>query len=440
MVKLKFYNGLREIGGTFVKTETEKAVCMFDFGFAVSNCSDPAVKMRKDNFTEDYINFGLLPKVDGIYQENTAKKLNLKPYSAADKPHFFFISHMHIDHMGGLDMLHPDIPVYMSEDSLKLYRRLCAQKDIVWREHPNCIGIPYGESFTVEDITCKVIAIDHDIVGACGCLISTPEGSICYTGDYRFHGFHPEKTENFAAECKNANLLITEGVTVSNSDVDMLSLAHPEDNITSEYTLISQIEKAAQESDGMFVVNLYNRNVERVHNFVSALSNLNRKLVLESQTADYLNAFYPDDDIYVYLPTCNADCVQNKYHIVTREDILNNPSEYVLQLDYSNHCELFDLKDVCKLYIHCDGVPLGSYDPSFAKLQNLLARHNIPYRHINTGGHAYPFFIKKLIDTIKPKVLIPLHSYRPEQVNSYSVSKRILPNPNEEFILKEILQ
>ena len=33
MTTLTFYNGLREIGGTFVVVETDEARCMFDFGF-----------------------------------------------------------------------------------------------------------------------------------------------------------------------------------------------------------------------------------------------------------------------------------------------------------------------------------------------------------------------------------------------------------------------
>ena len=35
MTTLTFYNGLREIGGTFVVVETDEARCMFDFGFSV---------------------------------------------------------------------------------------------------------------------------------------------------------------------------------------------------------------------------------------------------------------------------------------------------------------------------------------------------------------------------------------------------------------------
>ena len=33
MTKISFFNGLKEIGGTFVAIETESTKCMFDFGF-----------------------------------------------------------------------------------------------------------------------------------------------------------------------------------------------------------------------------------------------------------------------------------------------------------------------------------------------------------------------------------------------------------------------
>ena len=54
-----------------------------------------------------------------------------------------------------------------------------------------------------------------------GCRIRTPAGTLVYTGDYRFHGFHPERTRAFAEACRGADLLITEGVTVSNGDVGL---------------------------------------------------------------------------------------------------------------------------------------------------------------------------------------------------------------------------
>ena len=427
MTKMSFFNGLKEIGGTFVAIETDKAVCMFDFGFAVQKNVDGKIFRRKKSFAADYIRLGMLTPFDGIYDEKTAKKTGLKAYGQTDKKTFFVISHMHIDHMGGLGSLAKEVPVYMSEDSLKLYNRLAENDDIQDAFHENCIGIPYGEKFSVEDITVEVIQIDHDVIGACGFLISTPDGKVCYTGDYRFHGYHPENTREFANKCKGADYLITEGVSLSFDDVDILSLEEPEKDDKTEYGLLNKMTELSQSEKGLIVINPYNRNVERIHNLINTLAKSGRKLVLDKVAADYVYSFYPEDEIYVYAPTSKRLKDYDNFKLVHRKEIKENPEKYCLQLDYQNQFELLDLKKIVSLYVHMDGAPLGDYDPSFAKMLGFLEMLKIPYSNIGLSGHAKPYYIRWMIDTISPKALIPLHSFRPEQVNSKNIGKRILP-------------
>lgn len=442
MTKLNFYNGLREIGGTFVEVETDNAKCMFDFGFAVADRMDKNIKSRKELCASDYATLGMLTSADGIYSKETAERINKKAYGEVGKECFFVISHMHIDHMGGLGLLSKDIPVYMSEDSLRLYKRLAANNDIQEGVHEKCIGIPYGESFTIGDITVKVLQIDHDVIGASGFLITTPDSKICYTGDYRFHGFHPEITESFAKAVEGADFMITEGVTVSFADVDMLSLNPPTEEERAlertEYTLQSEIKQLSKETEGLIVINPYNRNVERIHNLNETIKEAGRKLVLEDVQADYTAEFYPDDRLYVYKETMSDKEIEGRntknVTYVSRAEILKNPSAYVLQLDYSNMYELIDLKEKTGIYVHMDGAPLGDYDPSFAKMKALLEALNITYEHKGTGGHAKPYYLKHMIDTVSPKTLIPLHSFRPEQVKSDRAGQIILPNYAESIL------
>ncbi|MBP3487176.1 MAG: hypothetical protein J6K53_02145 [Roseburia sp.] len=435
MTKICFYNGLREIGGTFVEVRTDKAKCMFDFGFAVAGRMDERIKKRKEDLAADYIRLGMLAPADGIYDKETAKKLDLAAYGETKEECFFLLSHMHIDHMGGLGMLDAHTPVYMSDQSLRLYRRLEAAGDIQERGHENCIGIPYGESFQVGDITVRVLAIDHDVVGAAGFLITTPDGTICYTGDYRFHGFHPEDTRAFAKSAAGADVLITEGVTVSFSDVDMLSLEEPAEERTEE-TLLTEMRDMAAAEDGLLVINLYNRNVERVHRLLETFEKAGRRLVLDSTLASYVEEFYPDDKLYVYERTAGEKHAENR-EIVSGQALLDHPEQYVLQLDYSDMYELIDLNDVVSRYVHMDGSPLGSYDTSYQKMLDLLEALEIPYEYKSLGGHATPYYLRWMVDTIAPDVLVPLHSERPEQVQSKKAGKQILPNYGDCYILRE---
>ena len=439
MTTITFYNGLREIGGTFVVVETEEARCMFDFGFAVMDRMDDKIAVRYNECAADYARLGVLASHDGLYDNETAKKLGLVSFENDTKKNFFVISHMHIDHMGGLGMLDQNLPVYMSEDSLKLYRRLEACGDIQVKGHKNCIGIPYGESFTVGDIKVEVEAVDHDVIGACGYRITTPGGTICYTGDYRFHGFHPETTRAFGQKMKGADVLITEGVTVSFDDVDMLSLTEPEEPGRSEEWLQQEMHRESEEQKGLIIVNPYNRNVERLHRLILTAQETGRKLVMDGVQADYVQTFYPEDEILMYENSVGADkkkAAERGWTIITRDELLTNPSKYILQQDYVNFYELMDLQSVITLYVHMDGAPLGDYDPSFGKMHRILEHMNIPYVHMGIGGHSRPYYLRPMLDTIAPHILVPLHSFRPEQVNTTHADKRILPEYGECFVFE----
>ena len=58
---------------------------------------------------------------------------------------------------------------------------------------------------------------------------------------------------------------------------------------------------------------------------------------------------------------------------------------------------------------------------------------NIPYMNIGIGGHSRPYYLRTMLDAIAPHILVPLHSFRPEQVNTAHADKRILPEYGECF-------
>lgn len=467
MTKLTFYSGLKEIGGTVVGVETDKAICYFDFGFSNADLIDDKVKLRKGKEAYDYVKLGILNAIDGLYEKETADMLGIKAYGEVDKEVFIIISHMHIDHMGGLGTLDQRVPVYMSADSAKLYHELGVMGELEFREHETIIPVDFDGSFTVADIKVTCVPVDHDVIGACGFLIETGDGRICYTGDYRHHGYHPEVSRAFAEKCKGVDLMISEGVTISHSDIDILSLEGPERENT-EWTLLDKMRDYAANEEGLIVINNYNRNVERIHHFAEVVREAGRELVLDPVQAEYVAAFYPEDKFSVYYPEGksadktgrenaaygdgSADCARlgdcdlgcrcavegplvKDYPVVTRKDLLANPKGYVLQQDYQDAFELFDLAPAISVYLHMDGAPLGDYDPSYAKFYGLLERAGINVVRCGLGGHAEPFHLRNTVDVIEPRILVPLHSFRPEQLKSEHASQIILPEIGDSITL-----
>ena len=44
-------------------------------------------------------------------------------------------------------------------------------------------------------------------------------------------------------------------------------------------------------------------------------------------------------------------------------------------------------------------------------------KHGIPIEYLHTSGHATALQIKQLIDTLKPRKVIPVHTFSPEAFN-----------------------
>lgn len=436
MTNITFYRGLRTIGGTLVGVETENTRCFFDFGYIVNDRLDPKISERKGHIVSDKIRLGLCADIDGIYAKEEISDLLIKGFDNEGKKTFFLISHMHIDHMQGLGMLDQEIPVYMSKESLTLYKELGRQGEYDYRMHENCVAMEYDIPLIIGDITVTAAKIDHDIIGACGFLIKTEEGDIAYTGDYRLHGYHPEYTREFAKKAADTDVLITEGVTVSFDDVDMLALDQTENQTENvcrtEYDLLDEVKNIAKDVTKLLVINPYNRNVERVYRIAEMLKKAGRTLLMDSVQAAYVAVFYPDFEISVYEPTAGEE---NQFLKVTREELKEHPEKYVLQLAYENMYELLDLDTEGGIYMHCDGAPLGAYDPSFEKMKSLIEMLGMEYRYMGLGGHAKPASLKEILDTIKAVNLVPLHSFRPEQVVC-AYSKQILPKTNQTFSLE----
>ncbi len=97
------------------------------------------------------------------------------------------------------------------------------------------------------------------------------------------------------------------------------------------------------------------------------------------------------------------------------DTLLNDQGDFFWQLDTLALEHIDKLKEG-GIYIHSNAVPLGDFDPNFKPFVKNFEDNDIKFNIVKCTGHARPLDLIKIINLIKPKLLIPIHSYRPEKL------------------------
>ncbi|MFC0212715.1 MBL fold metallo-hydrolase [Paenibacillus chartarius] len=441
---VRFWSGLRTIGGTVVTVQYEDAKIVFDFGAAynpAANVLDGQVRLRQGALLHDYIRLGTLPGVDGLYEAEQLRGLSgIRPFDRErDARTAVFISHLHYDHMLGIGLIPEHIPVYMSRMSRRLYRRLHKIGEGVAGSRHRFQAMPGGlQPVRIGAIEVTALPVDHDILGACAFHIRTPDGTILYTGDLRFHGNHPEWTEAMMAKAKElgADILIIEGTMLNlpNDDglpvdvkpADLAPSRELPEGWTREPDMPGLVANRLLAANGLALVNTAPRNVERLVSMAEAARQAGRMAVFEPESAYLLHTMTACRDFLVYesdttsrlLAAGKAPGWLRKTAIrsvlINAAGVNRSPSRYLLQNTYGNLLELLDLDTSGGIYVHSDGVPLGSFDPTYGKLLAFLESLGLPFAAVRCSGHAPAENLKYIADMIDPPTLVPLHSFHPE--------------------------
>lgn len=415
--KITYHLGMKTIGGTYIEVEHNGYIIYFDFG----SIYDPNIAVG-DIILDKLIDKNLIAKLDGVYDRRLYVNIDENYKNKA-----VFISHIHLDHTQMINFIDKEIPVYMSKDTKNLLLALNVEGNFIFKNPivnntRNINGVDYDEEIQLGDIKVKFIRVDHDGYGACGFIINTPDVKIAYTGDIRFHGYLKNETLNFIEKAKNADLLIIEGVSVSFDDEDKYEYE-------SEEKLLNRYENLLSlNSDRFICFNYYETNIERIIKLIKISEKYNKTIVLDAYNSYIIKQVLGIDTYYYDFKNLNYD-LKDDYRIDL--DLIGN-IKYIFQMPISNF-ELLEKIPENSIYFHIDASPLGEFDKDYFKFLNKINDYFKNFEILKCSGHAYPSDLFKIIEEIKPKILTPIHSFRPEMLyNMYGDT--ILPKRNETIL------
>jgi ribonuclease J len=326
-----------------------------------------------------------------------------------------FLSHLHLDHVALVPCVPPEVPLYFPLDMEPL-RRACVEAGyLAWRE-PAGTPVPERGRVRVGEIEVEFVAVDHDLPGASGFLIRTPDLTIAYTGDHRWHGLHPERTAAFAATVAGADVLIQEVVSLGFvPPADETGDSPPPE--PTEADVIAAFGPLLDRAPGLVVANLYPMNRERVHALGAACAAASRRLLLEPQAATMAGWPHVLDD-----PAA-----------VRRE-----PAGHCVQGDFWSLPRLIDLRPPPgSIYVHSNGVPLGAFDPAFAVMRSWTDALGLEMVWLGASGHSRPDGVRRMVEAVRPGVVLPVHSRRPEALQVPGVPA-LVPEPLRTYTTAEL--
>ena len=476
-VSVAILGGKNEIGGNKIILEHKNTRIMLDFGLSFNlykKYFSEFLVPRKCNPLYDYMEFGILPNVKGLYREDYCRYCGFehtkKPFVDA-----VFLSHAHLDHSGLIHFLRKDIPIFCTEETFLIlkaleetsggsfrdfvnlkrefhlvrnkrggYRRLHGEEAKIPRNF--VIMEPYRK-YQINETEVRALPVDHSLPGACGFIVYTDSGNVVYTGDLRFHGRRGKDTEKFVKIAKSAEpeIMLCEGTRINEIK-----------NVTEE-----DVERSAGEvinsSRGLVVVNYPLRDLDRLLTFYRVAKDTERTLVVNLKQAYLLKLFektgdYPKpDEVAVYVDrkgwglmsdeffVCVEDegwvkCseigereIERDYskwereflhleNVVTYKELRENPDSYIFRCDNFELNELVDIKPRNGIYIRSMTEPFSEDMVIEEKrVRNWLEHFNLlPVHHIHASGHANGLEIREMLKEISPRKIIPIHTEHEE--------------------------
>lgn len=450
MVALTFYGGVDEIGGNKILLEDRGTKIFLDFGMSFKRRGlffEEFLTPRSANGIGDFLELGLLPDITGIYREDLLEHAGKSP----QEPDIagVVLSHAHADHANYISFLHKDIPIYCGEtckyilDAVEEQSQRTIENEVINYKNRPIYKCDYknppikrafqtfrtGENITIDSLEIEPIHVDHSVPGAYGFIIHTTEGAIIYTGDLRTHGIHAEMTDDFVTKAKEAKpiAMITEGTRIDSKHTG-----------ESEQRVYEAAKKEIASCNNMAFVDFNFKDVDRFTTFYRIAKALGKTLVISFKHACFLERYHRDKKLTVpdstdeqivllkpkRLTGTYIDEDYSEYYIkkrlnypniVTAKEVQKHPDHYMAVLNFWYLNMLVDLQPKNGVYIHSLSEPFNEeMEISYDRMMNWLNYFNLRFVQSHCSGHINGDALKTLIKDIKPQMLYPIHTEKPQ--------------------------
>jgi ribonuclease J len=429
-MNFKIHRGTKEIGGSCVEIWTESTRIVVDFGMPLVNPDKSQFDSRiiKNLSAKELISKGVLPDIRGLYD---------KPGNTS-----LILSHAHQDHFGLIKYANEKCKIYLGKASQKLIEITNTFTNQGWRIS-NSQNFESGNSFVVGDIEITPYLMDHSAFDAYAFLIKADGKSLFYSGDFRIHGRKSKAFDWFSYNIEtNVDYLLLEGTCIGRVD----------ESFPTESEIETEFVKTFKANKGINLIYTSGQNIDRLVSIYRACKRTGKTLAIDFYIANILKELsefgaipYPSKsfpEIKVFFPYRLARMVTNqgnkemmyrfKDFKITKDQINKQFDKTVMIVRPSMLKDLEyieNLKNGIFIYSMWNGY---KREKTTKKFIDFLINKGMTEEQIHTSGHADRNALKRMVEVLKPKNLIPIHTFEGDEYERiFTGTKVLLINDNE---------
>jgi ribonuclease J len=377
--------GLEEVGRNMTLFEYGKDIIIVDMGLQFPEEDMPGI---------DYI----IPNVAYLQ----GKEKNIRGV---------IITHGHYDHIGAIPHLIPKLgnpTVYATE----LTRGIIMKRQEEYKTPINIKTVKKIDRIMLGAFNVEFFHVNHTIPDAVGLAITTPVGTIVYTGDFKFD--HSPVADAPADIAKIARIG-SEGVLALMSDsTDSQTPGYS----ISESVIRKTLDELFEDTSGRIIAATFAALISRIQQMIEISEKYGRKVAIDgysmrtnveiAQALGYLEVKkntiipisevnnYPDNKVTII---CTGAQGEGKAVLMR---IVNGEHRFVKV--HKNDTVIFSSSVVPGNERTVQGLKDGLYRKGAKVIHSEML-------DVHAGGHARQEDLKMMINLIRPKFLIPIHGH-----------------------------
>lgn len=344
-----------------------------------------------------------------------------------------FLTHGHADAIGALPYFVSefDVPVFGSELTIALAKIACENEEIA-KKFNDFHVINEKTEIDFPSATVSFFKTTHSIPESLGVALKTEEGTIVYTGDFKF-----DQTASAQYQTDLARLaeLGNEGVLALLSD--SANAENPSETV-NEREIYDFISETFEYRKGRIIVACVASNISRVQQVLDAAQANDRKVALTGhdvekivRTALKLNKLHlPSDDILI--PIKDIKRYDDDQIVILEAGRSGEPLKSLQKMALKRHRSV-SLHEGDLVFITT--TPSHAMETNVAKTRDMIYRSGADVKSIsdelNSSGHASKNDLQLMMNLLKPRYVLPVQGeYRLLAANAHAATEVGIPAEN----------